>query len=184
MARSARVGRCWRVRHCWPHRRVGGTYLLLPPRDRPDRPGLSTKPLAPLAGEPVVLVSDIGHVANQPPSVPSVGVSPWLLAYQSGGASITRRLAWVDRSGADVSLLSVDASVQGPQLSPDGLLVAGSRLQFGIIEQSVGDRPWPRRIHTDTRSQGLCRPSGLVTRWYRLAFRRSSAGSLSRRVST
>ncbi len=135
-----------------------------------------------VAGDPVVLVSDIGQVAS-PAIRPSVGVSPGVLAYQPGGARLTRQLAWVDRSGADVDRLPVDASVDVPQLSPDELFVAGSRLD-SATSSDLWVTDLRRGASTRITFLGYAREVVWSPDGTRLAFRRPSIGSAAHPVST
>jgi hypothetical protein len=81
-----------------------------------------------LRGKPVLVVSDVGRVAN-PAIRAAVGVSPaGILAYQTGGEFATGQLTWFDRSGRPVDALPADASGRQPQISPDGSLVAVVKL--------------------------------------------------------
>src|SRR5262249_51505633 len=78
-----------------------------------------------LRGKPVLVVNDVGRVAD-PAIRAAVGVSPaGILAYQTGLES--GLLTWFDRSGKPVDALPVDASGRNPQISPDGSLVAVQR---------------------------------------------------------
>ena len=125
-------------------------------------------------GEPVVLVSNVGLVAS-PTIRPTIGVSPGLLAYQSGGDSLIRQLAWVDRSGADVETLPAEASVQLAQASPDGRLVAGSR-----FDSATSSNLWVtdlrRRSSTRVTFSGFARETVWAPDSARLAFRRAPIG--------
>jgi hypothetical protein len=77
-----------------------------------------------LRGKPVLVVSDVGRVA-EPPIRAAVGVSPaGILAYQTGRESEAGQLTWFDRSGKPMDSLPVDASGMNPQISPDDSLVA------------------------------------------------------------
>src|SRR5215468_3178627 len=59
----------------------------------------------------------------------TVGVSPaGVLAYQAGRESEAGQLTWFDRSGKPMDSLPVDASGRNQQISPDGSLVAVSRV--------------------------------------------------------
>jgi Tol biopolymer transport system component len=116
----------------------GKTYLLymrladLVVQEFDERAGV-------VRGAPRVLVNDIGRVAT-PPLRPSVGVSPsGVLAYQTGGIGGSRRLTWLDRAGAEVETLPLDASLLAPQLSPDGLQLAGHRVDDGVYNVWVSD---------------------------------------------
>jgi Tol biopolymer transport system component len=76
-----------------------------------------------LRGKPMLVVSDVGRVA-EPPIRAAVGVSPaGILAYQAGRESEAGQLTWFDRSGRPAEALPVDASGTQPQISPDGSLV-------------------------------------------------------------
>jgi Tol biopolymer transport system component len=76
----------------------------------------------------MLVVSNIGRVAS-PTIRAAVGVSPGgILAYQAGRESEAGQLTWLDRSGKPVDSLPVDASGGNPQISPDGSLVAVSRI--------------------------------------------------------
>jgi serine/threonine protein kinase/Tol biopolymer transport system component len=80
-------------------------------------------------GNGVVLVNNIGRVAN-PNDLPTVGVSSTgMLAYQtdSGQSGV---LAWFDRSGQRVSELSLGGMGESPVLSPDG--------RFAAVEKRTG----------------------------------------------
>jgi hypothetical protein len=80
-----------------------------------------------LRGKPVLVVSDVGRVAN-PAIRAAVGVSPaGILAYQTGGEFATGQLTWFDRSGRPVDALPIDASGPSPQISADSSLVAVQR---------------------------------------------------------
>ena len=82
-----------------------------------------------LRGRPVLVVSNIGRVGGGPTITAAVGVSPaGILAYQTAGEFATLQLTWFDRSGRPVDSLPVDASGVSPQISPDGSLVAVSRM--------------------------------------------------------
>jgi Tol biopolymer transport system component len=75
----------------------------------------------------MLVVSNVGRVAD-PARRPAVGVSPTgILAYQTGGGMNTGQLVWRDRSGKTVDSLPADASGRSPELSPDGLSVAVRR---------------------------------------------------------
>jgi Tol biopolymer transport system component len=77
-----------------------------------------------LRGKPMLVVRNVGRVAN-PPVRAAVGVSPkGILAYQAGGASRQGQLTWFDRAGESVDSLPPDASGAFPEISPDGLSVA------------------------------------------------------------
>src|SRR5262249_36193523 len=80
-----------------------------------------------LRGRPVLVVSDVGRVAD-PAVRAAVGVSPaGVLAYQTGGEFATGQLTWFDRSGRPVDALPIDVSGPNPQIYRDGSLVAVSR---------------------------------------------------------
>ena len=128
-----------------------------------------------VAGDPVVLVSDIGQVAS-PAIRPSVGVSPWRPRISTRWASLRRQLAWVDRSGADVDRLPVDASVDFPQLSPDELFVAGSRLD-SATSSDLWVTDLRRGASTRITFLGYAREVVWSPDGTRLAFRRPSIGS-------
>src|SRR5215475_6086476 len=82
-------------------------------------------------GNPVVLVPNIGRVAN-PAVRPAVGVSPsGILAYQSANQVTTRRLRWVSRSGVQVRTFSPEVSLEEPRVSPDQSWVVGKRSPDG-----------------------------------------------------
>ncbi len=71
-------------------------------------------------GNAVVLVDQIGRVAN-PAMRPTVGVSrSGILAYQSGSGAGPGQLAWFDRSGKLLSRLPPGSVGDNPKLSPDG----------------------------------------------------------------
>jgi hypothetical protein len=79
-----------------------------------------------LRGRPLLVVSDVGRVGGGG-MVATVGVSPaGILAYQTGPES--GQLTWFDRSGRPVDSLPAEASGPSPQISPDGSLVAVSRI--------------------------------------------------------
>jgi hypothetical protein len=81
-----------------------------------------------LRGRPVLVVSEVGRIAVGL-SLAAVGVSPaGILAYQTAGEFATGQLTWFDRSGRPVDSLPADASGMSPQISPDGSLVAVSRI--------------------------------------------------------
>jgi dipeptidyl aminopeptidase/acylaminoacyl peptidase len=95
------------------------------------------EPSGTLRGKPVLVVSDVGRVA-EPPIRATVGVSPaGILAYQAGHESEAGQLTWFDRSGRPVDALPADASGMGQQISPDGLLVAVRKL-----DASGGSNIW------------------------------------------
>jgi Tol biopolymer transport system component len=88
-----------------------------------------------LRGKPVLVVSDVGRVAN-PAIRAAVGVSPaGILAYQAGRELETGQLTWFDRSGRPVDALPVDASGIQPEISPDGSLVAVRK--FGALGNTI-----------------------------------------------
>ena len=123
-------------------------------------------------GDPRPLLHDIGHVAN-PPIRPAVGVSPsGILAYQTGGVGTTGQLGWLDQSGAEVGVLTLEASVGRPQLSPDGTLVAGHRFDEG--ETSVWVTNLQRGTSTRLTFSGNARDPVWSFDGMRLAFRRTS----------
>ena len=94
---------------------------------------------AAVRGEPKVLVNDIGRVAT-PPLRPTVGVSPsGVLAYQTGGTGGVGQLTWLDRSGKEVEVLPVDASLLAAHVSPDGRQLVGHRVDDGSFNVWVSD---------------------------------------------
>ena len=94
---------------------------------------------AAVRGEPKVLVNDIGRVAT-PPLRPTVGVSPsGVLAYQTGGTGGVGQLTWLDRSGKEVEVLPVDASLSAAHVSPDGRQLVGHRVDDGSFNVWVSD---------------------------------------------
>ena len=116
----------------------GRTYLLFmnPPdlmvQEFDERAGA-------VLGAPRVLVNDIGRVAS-PPLRPSVGVSPsGVLAYQTGGIGGSGPLTWLDRSGKELEVLPVGASLVVPNLAPDGLQLVGHRIDDGVFNVWVSD---------------------------------------------
>jgi serine/threonine protein kinase/Tol biopolymer transport system component len=142
-------------------------------------------------GAAKVLIPGIGQVAS-PPVRPSVGVSPaGIIAYQTGGIGTTGQLAWLDRLGKEVGVLSLDASVNRPRLSPDGTLLAGHRADDGQTSVWVTDlkRGTSTRLtFADNARDAEWSPDGT-----KLAFRRTTGkvgiyvigldGSGERRVS-
>ena len=77
-----------------------------------------------LRGNPALVVSNVGRVAN-PAVRAAVGVSrAGILAYQTGGESQAGQLTWFDRSGKQTGSLPADASGITPEISPDGSSVA------------------------------------------------------------
>jgi dipeptidyl aminopeptidase/acylaminoacyl peptidase len=79
-------------------------------------------------GKPVLVVSDVGRL-GVPAMRAAVGVSPaGVLAYQAGRETEARQLTWIDRSGKPLDSLPVDAWGTSPQISPDGSLLAVSRI--------------------------------------------------------
>ena len=125
-----------------------------------------------IRGDPKVLLHDIGQVAN-PPIRPAVGVSPaGIIAYQTGGVGATGQLGWLDRSGVEVGVLTLEASVSRPQLSPDGALVAGHRFDEG--ETSVWVTDLERGTSTRLTFSGNARDAVWSPDGMRLAFRRTS----------
>ncbi|MBZ5580046.1 MAG: protein kinase [Acidobacteriia bacterium] len=91
-------------------------------------------PSGTVRGSPVVVVSNIGRVAN-PAVRPAMGVSPsGVLAYQAGGDIRNGQLTWFDRSGKPLDSLPADASGTSPELSPDGRAVAVGRIDSSGTE--------------------------------------------------
>jgi Tol biopolymer transport system component len=82
-----------------------------------------------LRGNAMLVVSNVGRVAS-PALIAAVGVSrSGILAYQTASDVSWNmgQLLWVDRSGKPGDSLPTDLSGRGPELSPDGLLVAVRR---------------------------------------------------------
>jgi len=101
---------------------VGNTYLLYM-RDSDLLAQAFDETSGKVLGKAVVVVNNIGRVAN-PDDLPTVGVSSTgLLAYQTDpGAS--GELAWFDRFGQRVRELPQVAIGESPALSPDGQFAA------------------------------------------------------------
>jgi Tol biopolymer transport system component len=86
-----------------------------------------------LTGDPVTLAASIGSEASAP-----VGFSAsrtGIVAYRGGGASPVRT-SWFDRTGQVLAQL---ASLNAPELSPDGRYVAGDRTTDGNRDAWVVD---------------------------------------------
>ncbi len=80
-----------------------------------------------LRGNPVLVVSNVGRVAN-PAVRATVGASPaGILAYQTGGAFDRGQLTWFDRTGKRHEALPEEASGRSPEISPGGSLLAVRR---------------------------------------------------------
>ena len=127
-----------------------------------------------LRGDPFVLVSNIGRVAN-PPRRPAVGVSPaGVLAYQTGSAVADDLWQWVDRSGQSLGLLPEAVSVSDLRLSPDETTVAGVRSVDGSYDvwtiELTRMSPHRRTFSEDADRYPVWSPDGA-----RLAFNREGA---------
>jgi WD40 repeat protein len=124
-------------------------------------------------GSPKILVNDIGLVAN-PPLGPAVGVSPGVLAYQTGGVADVPPLIWVNRSGAEVQKLTREASVGNPKLSPDGGRLLGSRVALGE------SRIWVTDLRRGSSTQITFSDSSFEAVWSpdgaKVAYRRDPGG--------
>jgi Tol biopolymer transport system component len=99
-------------------------------------------------GTPEVLIPNIGLVGD-PAVRPAVGVSAsGILAYQNPGTTTTtRRLVWVNRSGALLHELSPEVRVSRWRLSPDQSSMVGTRSSGGQdIWVTTLDRPFSRRL--------------------------------------
>ena len=74
-------------------------------------------------GVPRVIVESIGKVAS-PPVLPTIGVSPRIMAFQTGGDIAAGDWGWVDRAGAPVGDFTLDVNGINVSLSSDGRYLA------------------------------------------------------------
>ena len=105
----------------------GKTYLLFP-RDSGLMAQEFDEARGNVVGSAVLLVPDVLRLARSG-GLPAIGVSTTgILAYRTGMASSDPgQLTWVDRAGNEVGTLPPDVSVREPNISPDGMFVAGVR---------------------------------------------------------
>lgn len=80
-----------------------------------------------LAGEPVAIADDVQYVQSTAQGIFSVSTNG-VIAYQSGAAEATTRLAWVDRSGKEIAPVGNPGSFGTFRLSPEGTHVAMSAI--------------------------------------------------------
>ena len=80
-----------------------------------------------LSGEPVAIADDVQYVQSTAQAIFTVS-SNGVLAYQSGAAEASTRLAWVDRSGKTISTIGAPGNYGVFRLSPDATRVAMSAI--------------------------------------------------------
>ena len=80
-----------------------------------------------LSGEPVAIADDVQYVQATAQAIFAVSENG-VLAYQSGAAEASTRLAWLDRSGKQIATVGNAGNYGNFRLSPDGTKIALSAI--------------------------------------------------------
>jgi len=90
-----------------------------------------------LAGEPTVILDNVGRVAN-PALTPTLGVSrSGTLAFQKSTSGGLGHLTWYDRAGKAISELPSQSAGRDPALSPDGRFAAILRMDPSLQTEDI-----------------------------------------------
>jgi Tol biopolymer transport system component len=101
-----------------------------------------------LAGEPVAIADDVQYVQSTAQAIFSVSTNG-VLAYQSGAAEATTRLAWLDRSGKEIAAVGDPGSYGAFRLSADG-----NRIVMSAIDARQGSEDiWVYDLARNVRSR-------------------------------